>query len=166
MLASDKSYPQQRITKMIEQLKNNKKEVSEKIRSVFQVSYAVEAKLLKAVNFPPLQRPLEDFIKSNTEFFGFMNNEKLAGVIEIDHNKNATLICSLVVNPLFFRQGIARKLMEFTLNAFDSSIYTVETGVENGPATELYKKFGFTEVKQWDTNHGVRKIRFEYRKDK
>lgn len=149
---------------MIKQLKNKEKEVSEKIRSVFQVSYAVEAKLLKATNFPPLQRPLEDYIKSNTEFFGFLKNEALAGVIEIDHNKNTTHICSLVVDPFFFRQGIARKLMEFTLNTFESNIYSVETGVDNGPASELYKKFGFTEVKQWDTNHGVRKIRFEYRK--
>ena len=37
----------------------------------------------------------------------------------------------------------------------------VETGVENEPAILLYKKFGFKEVKQWDTDHGIRKIRLE-----
>jgi len=27
----------------------------------------------------------------------------------------------------------------------------------------LYKKFDFKEVKQWNTNHGIRKIKFERR---
>jgi ribosomal protein S18 acetylase RimI-like enzyme len=84
-------------------------------------------------------------------------------VIEIDHNNSATLIRSLVVDPFFFRQGIAKKLMEFVLDTFDSNLFVVETGLENGPATALYEKFGFIEVEQWDTNHGVRKIKFEKR---
>jgi ribosomal protein S18 acetylase RimI-like enzyme len=148
---------------MIERLPNNELEISKRIRSVFQVSYKVEAKLLNATNFPPLDRPLEDYVKSNTEFFGYLKNEEIAGVIEIDHNNSATLIRSLVVDPFFFRQGIAKKLMEFVLDTFDSNLFVVETGLENGPATALYEKFGFIEVEQWDTNHGVRKIKFEKR---
>jgi len=148
---------------MIERLLNNDIDISKKIRAVFQVSYEVEAKLLKAINFPPLKRPLEDYVLSNTVFFGYLKNEELVGVIEIDHNKNDTLIRSLVVDPLFFRQGIARKLMEFTLNTFDSNLFIVETGVDNKPASKLYTELGFTEVKQWNTDHGVRKIKFEKR---
>jgi ribosomal protein S18 acetylase RimI-like enzyme len=148
---------------MIERLLNNDIDISKKIRAVFQVSYEVEAKLLKAINFPPLKRPLEDYVLSNTVFFGYLKNEELVGVIEIDHNKNDTLIRSLVVDPLFFRQGIARKLMEFTLNTFDSNLFIVETGVDNKPASKLYMEFGFIEVKQWDTDHGVRKVKFEKR---
>ena len=146
---------------MIEKLLNKEKDISNKIRSVFQVSYAVEAKLLNATDFPPLKRSLESYLKSDNEFFGYLKNKELAGVIEINHNKDFTHIQSLVVNPKFFRQGIARKLMEFVLDSFDSKLFVVETGVENGPATELYRKFDFIEVKQWDTNHGVRKIKFE-----
>ena len=148
---------------MIKKLQNNDIEISKKIRSVFQVSYKVEAKLLRAVNFPPLKRPLESYINSNTEFFGYLKNKELAGVIEIDHNDNYTHINSLVIDPKFFRQGIARKLIEFVFNTFDSNLFVVETGLENGPATELYKKFDFKEVKQWNTGHGIRKIRFERR---
>jgi ribosomal protein S18 acetylase RimI-like enzyme len=146
---------------MIEKLLNKEIDISNKIRSVFQVSYAVEAKLLNATDFPPLKRSLESYLKSDNEFFGYLKNKELAGVIEINHNKDFTHIQSLVVNPKFFRQGIARKLMEFVLDSFDSELFVVETGVENGPATELYRKFDFIEVKQWDTNHGVRKIKFE-----
>ena len=146
---------------MIEKLQHNDLEIAQKIFSVFQVSYAIEAKLLNAINFPPLNRPLENYINSNTEFFGYFKNKNLAGVIEIDHNNNSTNINSLVVDPKFFRQGIARKLMEFVFYTFDSNRYTVETGLENGPATKLYMNFGFKEVKQWDTDHGVRKVKFE-----
>ena len=148
---------------MIERLKNNDLEISKKIRSVFQLSYKVEAKILNATDFPPLKRSLENYVNSNTAFFGYLKNQELAGVIEIEHNDNFTHINSLVVDPGFFKQGIARKLMEYVINTFDSKLFVVETGLENGPATELYKKFDFKEVKRWNTDHGIRKIKFELR---
>ena len=146
---------------MIEKLKNSELEIAEQIRAVFQISYKVEAKLLAAVNFPPLQRPLEKYRESNTEFYGYTKDGELAGVVEIDANNAYILIRSLVIHPIFFRQGIAGKLIEFVFDTFDSNIFVVETGLANGPATKLYKKFGFIEVHQWDTEHGIRKVKFE-----
>lgn len=146
---------------MIHKLQHKNKDIARKIRSVFQISYAVEAKLLSAVDFPPLKRKLEDFIESNNTFFGVFLNDALAGVIEIKKSNTSVHIQSLVVAPKIFRQGIGRKLTEYILNSYDSKIFTVETGVKNKPATELYKKLGFVEVKQWETGHGVRKVRFE-----
>tara|TARA_B100000787_G_scaffold144268_1_gene114044 strand:- start:1501 stop:1959 length:459 start_codon:yes stop_codon:yes gene_type:complete len=146
---------------MIKKLQHTNLEIAKEIRAVFQVSYAVEAQLLNAVNFPPLQRPLESYVESNTTFFGYYKNQELAGVIEISHQKKATHINSLVVDPTFFRQGIARQLMEFILSTFNSEVFTVETGLKNEPASALYRNFNFNEVNQWDTDHGVRKIRFE-----
>ena len=148
---------------MIKKLQHTNKETATEIRSVFQVSYVVEAKLLSAVDFPPLKRPLENYINSNTIFFGYLKDNELAGVIEIDHTANFTHINSLVVAPKFFRQGIGKSLIEFVFDTFDSNLFIVETGVDNGPATKLYLKFGFKEVKQWNTDHGIRKIRFERR---
>ncbi|MFT5215982.1 MAG: ribosomal protein S18 acetylase RimI-like enzyme [Glaciecola sp.] len=146
---------------MIERLQNKDIDISNKIRSVFQLSYAVEAKLLNATDFPPLKRSLESYLKSDNDFFGYLKNQEISGIVEINHNDSFTHIQSLVVNPEFFRQGIGRKLMEFVINSFDSNLFIVETGVENGPATLLYKKIGFKEVKQWDTKYGIRKIKFE-----
>ena len=77
---------------MIERLKNNDLEIAKKIRSVFQLSYKVEANILNATDFPPLKRPLENYVNSNTAFFGYLKNQKLAGVIEIEHNNNFTHI--------------------------------------------------------------------------
>jgi ribosomal protein S18 acetylase RimI-like enzyme len=146
---------------MIEKLQNKDLEVSKNIRSVFQVSYAVEAKLLNAIDFPPLKRNLESYITSDNDFFGYIKNTVLAGIIEIKHYNSFTHIQSLVVDPLFFRQGVAQELMTFVLNSYSVKPFIVETGVKNLPAIKLYKKFNFIEIKQWDTDHGVRKIRFE-----
>lgn len=148
---------------MIEKLQNKDIETSKKIRSVFQISYSVEAKILKAKDFPPLKRPLESYVNSKTAFFGYLKNKEIAGIIEIENNIKVTQINSLVVDPKFFRQGIATKLIEFVFKTYPSKLYIVETGLENKPASELYKKFGFIEVKQWNTENGIRKIKLERR---
>jgi len=146
---------------MIVNLDHTSIEVSKKIHSIFQVSYAVEAELLQAIDFPPLKRSLDNFLNSNSNFYGIEVGKELAGVIEVKTEGEATHIQSLVVHPKFFRQGIAQNLIIFVFNNYDSNVFTVETGVDNAPAITLYKKFQFKEVKQWDTDHGVRKVRFE-----
>ena len=151
---------------MIVKLQNADVEIASKIRSVFQVSYAIEAAILKAVDFPPLKRNLESFLNSPNTFYGYFINHELAGVVEIDQTNNKIHIQSLVVDPRFFRQGIASKLIDFVFHSYDSNVFTFETGLDNEPATTLYKKCNFKEVKQWDTDHGIRKIRFERKIDK
>ena len=146
---------------MIKKLQHTNLEIAREMRAIFQVSYAVEAQLLNAVNFPPLQRPLESYIKSKTTFFGYHIKDEIVGIIEVNPKEKTTHINSLVVSPHFFRQGIGRQLMKYVLKNFSSKIFTVETGLKNIPASTLYKNFGFKEVRQWDTDHGVRKIRFK-----
>ena len=143
---------------MISKLDNKSNKISSDIYTVFQASYKIEAEILNAVDFPPLKRTIHIFINSNTQFFGFYSDEKLAGVIEIKNEGKLTDIHSLVVHPNNFRQGVASKLMKFTLENFNSKKFIVETGLQNIPAINLYKQFGFKETKQWDTNHGIRKI--------
>ena len=146
---------------MIELLQNSDTEMAEQIRAVFQSSYKVEATILGVEDFPPLRRPVEHFIENSNQFFGCFQNGALAGVIEIELHNDFVDINSLVVDPRFFRQGIARRLLQFVLDQFDSEYFIVETGLENEPATNLYKQFGFQEVEQWDTDFGVRKVKFK-----
>ena len=104
---------------------------------------------------------MSEFLNSNDTFHAYYLSQNIAGVIEIQNNQDITHIQSLVVYPKYFRQGIARKLVQFILDTYHSSIFTVETGVKNIPAVKLYQSFNFKEKKKWDTDHGVRKIRFE-----
>jgi ribosomal protein S18 acetylase RimI-like enzyme len=148
---------------MIEKLKNSDLVMAKKIQIVFQASYKIEAKLLNATNFPPLQRTLENYIQSKTAFYGYSKNGELAAVVEINTDHDFILIRSLVVHPDFFRRGIAGKLIEFVFKTFEADLFIVETGLANGPATKLYEKFGFVAVHQWDTDFGIRKVKFEKR---
>ena len=146
---------------MIIKIDNKRNETAKEIRNIFQVSYAIEAKMLKAIDFPPLKRTISQFLNSNSEFYAYYLNQNIAGVIEITNNQDLTHIQSLVVYPKYFRKGIGRKLIQFILDTYKSIIFTVETGVDNIPAVELYKSFDFEEQDQWRTNHGVIKVRFK-----
>jgi len=146
---------------MIKQIDPKNKSIAERIHFIFQASYAVEAKLLKAVDFPPLKRSLADFITSTTTFYGYFQKEIMVAVIELNANDTRTHIQSLVVLPDFFRKGIGQKLINYVFNSYDLDIFTVETGAANVPAIALYRKFGFQLVKEWDTDHGIRKVAFK-----
>ncbi len=148
---------------MIQKIDHTDIVLARKIRSIFQVSYAVEADLLKAIDFPPLNRTLVSFLKSKTEFYGYFQDDELAAVTEIRSQNNNTHIQSLVVDPFYFRQGIGAKLVDFTFTNFSTPSFSVETGSDNLPAIALYIKSGFIETKQWNTDYGIRKIRLEKR---
>lgn len=149
---------------MITKLDTSDTGVAKSVQSLFRASYAVEAALLGATNFPPLKRKLESFIESKNAFYGYFEEDSLAAVTEIDSGPDSTHIQSLVVHPKFFRQGIGGALVAYVLEHYDSKLFTVETGAKNDPASRLYLKLGFRELYQYDTDHGVRKVRFELRK--
>ncbi len=146
---------------MIQRVNNEEVEIANKIYELFQVSYLVEAKILKVDSFSPLERTIKDFLQSSTEFYVVLKNQKFVGAIEIKKNHNSVDIESLVVHPDYFRQGIGVQLMTFVLTLKGFDIFTVETGVDNVPAVSLYRKLGFQKVKEWDTLSGIRKIRFK-----
>ena len=151
---------------MIRKLSNSSFSTSKTIYEVFQASYAVEAKLLNVRDFPPLRRTAEDIRNSGSEFYGFYEGKELAGVVEIGSNTDLTEIQGLVVHPRFFRQGIAKKLVLFVLQSFQSKKYIVETAVENTPACDLYLKLDFKKSKRWNTPDGYHIIRFERKQER
>ena len=148
---------------MIIKVNNKETKIAEEFRAIFQVSYAVEAEILKAVDFPPLKRTVSQFLNSNSEFYAYYLTRNIAGVIEIDNDQNITHIQSLVVDPKYLSNGVGRKLVQLILDTFKSKLFTVETGIDNQPAIKLYESFGFQEREQWEKNHSIRKVRFEKR---
>lgn len=143
---------------MITKLENSNEVVANKIHTIFQNSYKVEAELIDVVDFPPLLRTVTDIIRSRTDFYGFSDNNCLAAIIEIEINEKNLDIHSLAVDPNFFRLGIAGKLIKHALTSFDVNAATVETAVLNEPAINVYKKHGFIEFKRWTPSHGIEKL--------
>jgi len=143
---------------MINKLDNKNNDTANIIFAVFQKSYAIEAKLIGALKFPPLARNTEDIKKSETTFYGYSENECLAAVIEVDIDNECLDICSLTVDPSYFKKGIASKLINYALAMGDLSHARVETAVANTPAINLYKKHGFVEFKRWTPSHGIEKL--------
>ena len=146
---------------MIEKLDHKNEAVARLLHALFQASYRIEAKLLKATVFPPLNRTLDEYVHSDTEFFGVSRADKLVAAVEVRKLDKLIHIQSLVVQPEYFRQGLGRQLMRFVLDNFETEAFIVETGVDNKPATNLYLQIGFEEQEQWDTEVGIRKVRFK-----
>jgi len=145
---------------LIKKLNNKNKETAYVIQTLFRISYQIEAELLNAIDFPPLKRKLVDFVNCDTEFYGFWKDNEITAIVEVKFDKNNTDIHSLVVHPKYFRQGIGKQLILFVFKTFNSKTFTVETGLKNEPATKLYEQLGFKEVKQWNTESGIRKVKF------
>ncbi len=143
---------------MITKLDNSNRVVANQIYSVFQNSYKIEAQLIGVLDFPPLSRNVTDIESSKTQFYGFSENKSLAAVIEIVVEDKHLEIHSLTVDPMYFRKGIANKLLGYILDAVDFTDAIVETAVVNIPAINLYEKHGFVEFKRWIPDHGIQKL--------
>ena len=113
---------------MIQKIEHSKKSEAEEISRVFQVSYKIEAQLLGAKKFPPLSRTIISYKNSKNDFFGFYEHNNIVAVIEMKREQLSMHIQSLVVDPKYFRLGIASKLIRFVLNQYESNQFTVETG--------------------------------------
>lgn len=136
----------------------NNKSTLNKVYVVFQRSYRVEAGLIGVRDFPPLHRGRDEMRQASTVFVGYWVASELAAIIEIQPVERQLEICSLVVDPAFFRQGIASRLLSFVLNERKWKTAVVETAVVNKPAITLYQKHGFVECKRWRPDHGIEKI--------
>ncbi|GLX79804.1 N-acetyltransferase [Thalassotalea insulae] len=143
---------------MIIKLDNSNKEIAKQIFNVFQRSYKIEAQLIGTVNFPPLSRSVRDIELSSTQFYGFIEGESIAAILEVELKEQQLDINSLTVDPHYFRKGIASKLISFALEKIKYSVAVVETAVVNLPAINLYKKHGFVEFKRWTPSHGIEKL--------
>ena len=77
------------------------------------------------------------------------------------HEASHMHIQSLVVDPNYFRRGIASKLIDFVLNHYEVNMFTVETGKDNVPAKNLYEGFGFELQKTYTAAENIVKVRYQ-----
>ena len=100
------------------------------------------------------------FPHSNIRTARDYEDQTLVAVIEMKHEKNHMHIQSLVVDPKYFRRGIASKLIAFVLSYYDKHTFTVETGRDNPPARKLYESFDFVLQKTYTAAEDIVKVRY------
>jgi len=149
---------------MIKPLDQEQIDISEKIYDIFQVSYAVEAALLKCEDFPPLKRSIEAIQSSESTFYGYFMHQSIGAVMELEENPDHIHVRSLTVDPKYFRRGIGFKMLQYVLDNFSAELISVETGHDNHPAVKFYLNFGFKKNKVWMTDVGIEKISFILRR--
>ncbi|WP_214480186.1 GNAT family N-acetyltransferase [Bacillus sp. SM2101] len=133
---------------MIKKLDIRNSLIATELLNVQLVSYEVEAKIIDYKNLPPLNDTTEAIMSCGEEFYGYYVNERLAGAISFKLYDNMLDIHRLFVHPDFFRAGVGRALVQYTLNNYQNvDKYIVRTGKMNTPAKNLYSKLGFVEIK-------------------
>ena len=129
--------------------------IARDIHAVQMSAYAQEAKLLGAIEFPPLKCTVDDIRSSYEEFWAAYFGDQLVGSISVQSARGqvSKSICSLVVAPEFQRRGIAKQLMAKVLHVYGAHALTVQTVAKNIRALNLYAQLGFLEYRRWPVAH-------------
>lgn len=86
------------------------------------------------------------YLLKNNEFnkdFIFLINDEPIGLISFSVIYDRIELNYIWVDKLYRKKGIASKMIEFMCNNDDIKNITLEVSIENKPAIELYKKYGF-----------------------
>ncbi|MCR9277772.1 MAG: GNAT family N-acetyltransferase [Pseudomonadaceae bacterium] len=124
----------------------NRDDWAHPIAELLADAYRVEARLIGAVDFPPMHRTAADVRRSESSFFGLLDaDDKLHAVIETEVTADTVQIASLGVSPESFRLGLASRLVKSVVmeaGRRELSV-VVTTAAANKPALSLYRRFGF-----------------------
>ena len=133
----------------IEAVDHKDARVASQIHAVLMPAYAQEAALLRASDFPPLDRTAEDVQLEVGRYLAAVDADLIVGALryEPDEEPGQMLIGSLVVLPTHQRQGIASALISELLRLQGQRVLAVSTGAGNAPAIGLYRRFGFKEYR-------------------
>ncbi|MCP8968562.1 GNAT family N-acetyltransferase [Ectobacillus ponti] len=137
------------------------REAAEQIYHLQQRSYRVEAELLGFWELPPLLETAADLKCSGETFWGCYAGEALAGVLSFKQNGGELDIHRLVVDPPFFRQGVAAALLQRLACAYNDKTCVVTAAERNVPAVALYKRSGFVETGRIEPVPGLVMLRLE-----
>ena len=119
-------------------------------------AYAVEAELIAADGIPQLTETLGELLAAGLDWLGTFDETGLTGAVSWTVLDDGTVdIHRLVVAPRAFRRGIATALLDALDARFPGRHALVSTGRDNGPARELYRRRGFTMVREHEASPGL-----------
>ena len=122
--------------------------VAKRVLEIQHAAYAVEARLIGHDALLPLHETVTELRSQPLIFLGVSCDRILAGVLGYRRDADTVDIDRLAVDPMFFRRGLATRLLRELLFARerDATTFTVSTGLGNEPAVGLYERFGFRVV--------------------
>jgi ribosomal protein S18 acetylase RimI-like enzyme len=145
---------------MILRLDVSEEEPARAVLALQRRSYRVEADLIGYEGIPPLKEELDALRACSEEFHGWMESGRLAGAISFKRAGGEIDIYRMMVDPAFFRRGIARELLRWASGLAGVSRVLVSTAAANLPARRLYEGEGFRLVEEVRREDGLRIVRF------
>ena len=139
---------------MITEIDQTDEKIARDIQSIQRPAYRIEAELMGFHDIPHISETIDEIQQSDEVFLGYQDGY-LKGFISYKQQDGIIDIYRLVVDPLQFRQGIARSLVGHLLEQMAASEYIVSTGTANVPARKLYESFGFREEETFEVAPGV-----------
>jgi len=132
-------------------------EAAEEIWALQHAAYRQEAALIGAAELPPLRETVVSLQCSEEAFYGFYSaDDELTGVVSVKDADGRMTICRMMVDPAYFRQGIASALLQYlTDDAFPGRTWMVNAEVRNVPAIRLYEQSGFERTEVWHPSPGL-----------
>jgi ribosomal protein S18 acetylase RimI-like enzyme len=128
-------------------------------RSVLELqreSYAVEAGLIGSDGIPQLTETLEELRAAGLDWLSTFDEAGLTGAVAWQLLDDGTVdIHRLIVAPWAFRRGVASALLDELDARYPNRPTLVSTGRDNEPARELYRRRGFTVVREREPIPGL-----------
>lgn len=147
---------------MIKQLNIRDDKTAGQIVDLQKKAYVMEAELIGFYDIPPLKDMVDDIKNCDEIFYGYYEEDVLAGLISYKLEEDILDIYRVAVRPEYFRRGIARQLIEFIQTNNKGIRKTiVSTGLKNQPAVSLYLKLGFEKIREVEVAPGVYIVCFE-----
>jgi ribosomal protein S18 acetylase RimI-like enzyme len=118
----------------------------ETVRNILELqiaSYEIEANIIDFYDIPTLKDTVNSLEECDEIFYGYYINNVLTGIISFKIIEDILDIHRVVVDPIFFRKGIAEKLVSFVEEEHNVVKIVVSTGKDNLPAVSLYLKMGY-----------------------
>jgi ribosomal protein S18 acetylase RimI-like enzyme len=115
-------------------------------------------------DIPPLHEAAGDLQSSGETVFGAFAGDRLAGAVGYKLIDDTLDLHRVMVDPPFFRRGIASKLLGFVEALERRALRSVvTTGSRNIPARRLYERLGYVETTEREVAPGFWIVAFEKR---
>lgn len=117
--------------------------VADDLLRLQRLAYGVEAALIGYDAIPTLTEGLTDVQQLDLHVLGVLVDGRLVAFIGYKRSGRTVSIDRLVVEPSSFRQGYARRLLEYVHRVENDADFEVSTASANWPAVRLYLSVGY-----------------------